>query len=110
MLRATSAIFQIFGGPNWINTDKFNIDAKAEEVTDMTRERLPLLLQSLLEDRVKLKMHTETRELPVYELMLGRNGPKLKGAAAPEPLVPGAPSPPPSVELLAFTESIGAVD
>lgn len=87
--------FQIFGGPSWANSDRFDIEAKAEAVTDMTPERMPLLLQSLLADRFQLKIHTETRELPVYDLVIGKNGPKLRAVPDPEPPVPGTPELPP---------------
>src|SRR5262245_7416603 len=39
--------FQLSGGPGWINSERFDIEAKAEAVTDMTPGRMPLLLQSL---------------------------------------------------------------
>jgi uncharacterized protein (TIGR03435 family) len=77
--------FQIFGGPTWVNSDRFDIEAKAEALAGMTSERMPLLLQSLLADRFQLKVHTETRELPVYELAAGKNGSKLRAVSAPEP-------------------------
>src|SRR5688500_5374148 len=61
--------FQIVGGPPWQNSDKFDINAKAEDGSlspDQTLE----LLKTLLADRFKLKVHTETREVPIYALVL----------------------------------------
>ena len=58
--------FQIEGGPAWISEDRFAVEAKAARVGP---GELPLMIQSLLEERFKLKIHRETRELPVYALM-----------------------------------------
>lgn len=66
---------EIIGGPDWINTDRYEIEAKAEG--NASRERLMLMLQSLLEDRFQMKAHRETRESPVYALVVEKNGPKL---------------------------------
>jgi uncharacterized protein (TIGR03435 family) len=76
--------FQVVGGPAWINTDGYNIEAKPESKTD--QKRMWLMLQTLLADRFKLSMHRETRVLPVYELQAVKNGHKLpapqRGACA----------------------------
>ena len=68
--------FQILGAPGWLDSDRFDIEAKA--VGDPPRSQVLLMLQSLLADRFKLALHRETRELPVYELMLAKSGPKFK--------------------------------
>jgi uncharacterized protein (TIGR03435 family) len=70
--------FQVVGGPAWIHTDGYDIEAKPETNTD--RNRMWLMLQSLLADRFKLAMHRDTRNLPVYDLEAARNGPKLPAA------------------------------
>jgi len=79
--------FQIIGGPGWIGSDAFDIEAKPEEgaVPQQQGPRDPtaidpmsLMVQSLLEDRFELKLHRETRELPVYILSIGKDGPKFK--------------------------------
>jgi uncharacterized protein (TIGR03435 family) len=70
--------FRITGNTGWMNTDRFDIDAKA--VGDPPRDQLLLMLQSLLADRFKLEVHRETRELPTYDLLLAKGGPKLKEA------------------------------
>jgi uncharacterized protein (TIGR03435 family) len=67
--------FQVSGGPRWLESDRFDIEAKTEG--DPPRERIQLMLQSLLADRFNLALHRETRELPVYELVLANRGPKL---------------------------------
>jgi uncharacterized protein (TIGR03435 family) len=70
--------FQVVGGPEWIHTEGYDIDAKPESNTD--QKRMWLMLQSLLADRFKLSMHHETRNLPVYDLEAAKGGPKLKPA------------------------------
>ena len=67
----------IEGGPAWINSDRYEIDAKAEDSQSQGTMHGPML-QALLEDRLKLKTHRETREAPVYALTVAKGGPKLK--------------------------------
>lgn len=70
--------FQITGGPSWIGSDVFDINAKPEEAVKM--EEMPGMIQGLLAERFKLVVHRETKEMPVYALVVGKNGPKLKDA------------------------------
>jgi uncharacterized protein (TIGR03435 family) len=66
---------QVAGGPPWFDADHWDISATAgREVSDS--ERLSML-QTLLEDRFQLKIHRDTKELPVYALTVGKNGAKL---------------------------------
>jgi bla regulator protein BlaR1 len=69
----------IKGTPAWINFDRYTIDAKADGPASPEMMRGPMM-QSLLEDRFKLKIHRETREVPVYELTVAKGGPKLRVA------------------------------
>lgn len=69
--------FQITGGPAWMSTMAFDIVAKAEN-PEVSRDQIRLMMQSLLADRFQLKFHRETRELPVYALVVGKNGHKLQ--------------------------------
>ena len=71
--------YQIIG-PDWINSEKYDIAAKAE--SSVTGEQLKAMFQALLADRFKLTVHRETKELPIYALVVGRNGPKLVGVEA----------------------------
>jgi uncharacterized protein (TIGR03435 family) len=87
--------FQLSGGPGWIGSDRFDIEAKPENIADMTPDRMPLLLQSLLVERFQLKTHKETKELPIYELVAAKDGPKLKSVPEPPRPVPGTPPGPP---------------
>jgi len=92
--------FQISGGPGWAGTDRWNIEAKAEagSIPPPTGPPDPtvvpplmLMLQSLIEDRFQLKMHRETKELPVYEIVVARGGPKIKPSEDQSPPSPGQP-------------------
>jgi uncharacterized protein (TIGR03435 family) len=65
-------------GPEWIDTDRYMIVAKAAGA--VPEERILLMLQTLLAERFKLVVHHETKEMPVYALTVSRNGPKLKEA------------------------------
>ena len=73
--------FQIIGGPQWIASDTFDINARAADAT-LTTDQILTALQVLLVDRFKLKVHTETREGPIYALVMSRDdrrmGPQLK--------------------------------
>jgi uncharacterized protein (TIGR03435 family) len=72
--------YQIDGGPDWFGKDRWDIVAKAEG--DPTFERMAEMMKTLLDDRFKLKTHRETREMPIYALVLvrpdGQLGPKIK--------------------------------
>ena len=67
----------IEGGPGWINSDRYNIDAKTEGPATDEMMRGPMM-RTLLEDRFQLKIHRETRQGPVYELRAAQGGPKLE--------------------------------
>jgi uncharacterized protein (TIGR03435 family) len=70
---------QLIGGPAWIRTDRFDIEAKVEgDMRTIPAEQAWLMVQSLLEDRFQLRAHRETRQLPVYNLLVARNGIKMK--------------------------------
>jgi uncharacterized protein (TIGR03435 family) len=70
---------QVVGGPDWITTARFDIEAKVDRTVLPLREpdAISLMIQSLLEERFQLKMHRETRELPVFTLTVGKSGAKL---------------------------------
>jgi uncharacterized protein (TIGR03435 family) len=67
----------ILGGQSWINSDLYDINAKAEGGPPQEIMRGPML-QELLEERFKLKIHKETREVPVYLLTVAKGGLKLR--------------------------------
>jgi uncharacterized protein (TIGR03435 family) len=74
------------GAADWINTQRYEIDATADPSTTREMMRGPML-QALLEDRFKLKVHRETREVPVYVMTVLKTGFKL------QPLDPGSCDP-----------------
>src|SRR5437773_10483163 len=78
---------RISGGPDWLNSQGYDIDAKADQsVTDELRElgrnqgltEQRSMLQALLADRFKLAFHRETKEVSAYALVIAKNGPKLQ--------------------------------
>jgi uncharacterized protein (TIGR03435 family) len=71
---------QIVGGPRWLATDLYDITAKAEGTSSLTAEQSRQLLQAVLADRFGLQCHRETRETPVYALLVGKDGSKLQDA------------------------------
>jgi uncharacterized protein (TIGR03435 family) len=65
-------------GPGWIETEGYDITARPTNAADAAQLRL--MLQALLVDRFKLKSHRETKEMPVYFLMVADRGPRLRDA------------------------------
>jgi len=74
---------QIVGGPGWIDTDRFDIEAKASTASAVPGVELLQRLQSLLADRFKLTTHRETRELPVFALQRVRGDGSLGSGMRP---------------------------
>jgi uncharacterized protein (TIGR03435 family) len=81
---------QIIGGPDWINTDPYDVEARADGSHSV--DDLHIMFQNLLADRFNLKFHKETREGPVYALTVDKSGLKMKadgtGQAMGIPIVP----------------------
>jgi uncharacterized protein (TIGR03435 family) len=73
--------YQILGGPSWITADRYDIAAKAEGDAALAATQIKQMTQTLLVDRFGLKFHRDTKEMPVYALVVGKNGPKLKESA-----------------------------
>jgi uncharacterized protein (TIGR03435 family) len=68
---------QVIGIPSWAGTDKFDIEGKPEGEGTPSDKQWKGMLQKLMADRFKLSFHSEKRELSVYALSVGKNGPKL---------------------------------
>jgi uncharacterized protein (TIGR03435 family) len=67
--------FQIQAAPSWLNSDRYDVEAKAN--TDVTFAQMRPMLRAVLADRLRLSLRIETRELPVYELTVARGGFKI---------------------------------
>jgi uncharacterized protein (TIGR03435 family) len=67
--------YQISGGPAWLDTDRFDIEAKAEG--DPTKEQMMAMLRALLADRFQLQVRQESKEENVYALVVAKGGHKL---------------------------------
>jgi uncharacterized protein (TIGR03435 family) len=78
--------FQISGGPDWMNSAGYDVEAKAEG--NPTRAQVWLMLQALLAERFKLKVHREMKEHPVYAMTVAKSGLKLPKAAEGECTAP----------------------
>jgi uncharacterized protein (TIGR03435 family) len=66
-------------GPDWIASERYEIAATLP--AGANRDQVPDMLQTLLADRFQLKMHHETKEFPVYALVVGKGGLKMKESA-----------------------------
>ena len=84
----------IEGGPSWLSSERYTINAVAGNTANARVMQGPMM-QVLLEERFHVKVHRETREVPVYELVVAKNGPKLKlfqeGSCVPFPLFDAKP-------------------
>jgi uncharacterized protein (TIGR03435 family) len=79
--------FQVSGGPSWISSDKYAVEAKVDDsLVEQQRnlqliqqdDQINLMTQSLLADRFKLKVSHATKEVPIFALVIANNGPKLQ--------------------------------
>jgi uncharacterized protein (TIGR03435 family) len=86
--------YQLSGGPRWLDSDRFDLEAKAE--TPANDNELRQMLQTLLSERLKLVVHRDAKDMAVYALVVAKNGPKLREVKEggpklpPPPIEPGA--------------------
>lgn len=66
---------QVIGGPDWVQSDLWDIEAKADHPTNL--DDLHVMFRNLLQDRFNLKSHIETRQGPVYALTVDKGGVKM---------------------------------
>jgi uncharacterized protein (TIGR03435 family) len=76
---------QILGAPSWLNSHSYDIEAKVDsaamdDLRKLSLDQRRLMFRPLLAERFGLKTHRETKELPVFELMIAKNGPKFHEA------------------------------
>src|SRR5215475_10756396 len=85
---------QISGAPGWVNSEKYDIEAKMDPATAEKMKKLDeaqksvrshRMLQTLLADRFKLTIHRETKVVPIYLLVVAKGGPKLHEAKSGDP-------------------------
>jgi uncharacterized protein (TIGR03435 family) len=70
-------------GPSWMDTERFDIVAKVPK--GASKDDVKLMLQNLLAERFKLTLHREKKDLPMYALVVGKNGPKMKESRPDDP-------------------------
>ena len=69
---------QLSGGPPWLDSAHYDIEARGQLKPGIkVADQINLMLQALLVDRFKLQIHRGTKEMPIYALVIARNGPKL---------------------------------
>lgn len=94
--------FRVSGGPTWLPSERFDIEAKMDSATADALNKLnpdqraiarQKMLQALLADRFKLNVHREMRELLVYALIVAKNGPKLQPAKSGDTYANGIKNP-----------------
>jgi uncharacterized protein (TIGR03435 family) len=86
---STGLQMQITGGPSWINDTRYDVETKfVPEVGEALKKLTPddrafvrrYMMQQVLKERMNFAAHVETKEVPSYDLVIGKNGPKLKAA------------------------------
>lgn len=94
--------FQVLGGPTWIDEDRYDVEATPgaaleEQLQKLNSDQSTLvkhqMLQALLADRFKLTLHHDTKELPIYALVVAKGGPKLQ-QTKPDDANPGSANAP----------------
>jgi uncharacterized protein (TIGR03435 family) len=70
-------------GPAFLDTERFDVTATMPP--DTTKEQFRVMLQNLLAERFKLTVHMDSKELPMYSLVVMKGGPKMKESAPPDP-------------------------
>ncbi|MGA3019155.1 MAG: TIGR03435 family protein [Bryobacteraceae bacterium] len=112
-------------GPDWLETEGYDVMAKVP--AGVPQDQIPAMLQTLLADRFQIKLHKETRTLPVYALTVAKGGPKLKetdptivaaiqaaraaagrggSGAPPPPPAPGKGPPPGAIMIMMSTNGM----
>ena len=101
MSRAYGVQSYQIASPDWFNSERFDLTAKVPD--GATKEQFNQMLQNLLAERFQVKLHRETKELPIFGLMVGKGGSKMKPSEEIPPAADGAkevgpgdgPPPPP---------------
>ncbi len=88
-------------GPSWILAEAYEYDVAAKIPPKTTEEQFREMLRNLLAKRFQLKVHREARQFPVFDLVIEKNGPKLKESIE-EPSAVGLPGGPPRLDRDGF--------
>jgi uncharacterized protein (TIGR03435 family) len=82
--------YQVFG-PGWLDTELYDLTAKVPP--HATNDEVRMMMRNLLAERFKLEQHKENKEMAVYSLVVGKDGPKLKeySLAPPDSAAPDTP-------------------
>jgi uncharacterized protein (TIGR03435 family) len=94
-------------GPDWLASARFDIVAKLP--AGATAEQVPQMIGALLADRFQMKTHRDSKEFPVYSLVVGKGGPKLKASAADAPAADSPDSSKGAVNVVAAASTTGTV-
>lgn len=73
--------YQLSGGPGWMQTSRYDVTARAEDLTT-GNDRIRQMTQTLLAERFALKLHTESKDLPIYRMTTAKSAKGLRQAAA----------------------------
>jgi bla regulator protein BlaR1 len=93
---------RVLGGPGWVDTNHYDVEGKIPDALFAEIQKMPpqeqrsqrlMMVQAMLADRFKLKVHFEEREMPIYELVAAKGGPKLTPAKEPPPESDTTPHP-----------------
>jgi uncharacterized protein (TIGR03435 family) len=80
---ARSGYFVVSGEPEWVDSDRYDFQAKVAEQDlaawqAMSLTHKTLMVRALLEDMLKLKVHPDTAKHPIYDLVVAKGGPKMQ--------------------------------
>lgn len=98
----------IVGAPDWVSNTFYNIQARSDEAADARLAKLTdnqvrlekrYAIRALLHDRLELKTHLETRNSPVFHLVVAKGGVKMQPAPVPPPTADGGPAPMPPANV-----------
>ena len=80
---------QISGGPAWLDSERYDTVGKSDIPGEPNRDQMKLMIQKLLGDRFQLRFHKEKKELPVYAMVVAKDGPKITVSAGDPNDFPG---------------------
>jgi uncharacterized protein (TIGR03435 family) len=101
--------YQLEGGPGWIQTENYVVEGKA--ATNHNPQEVRSMVQALLEDRFALKIHRETKNGPIYSLVMARKGSKMKPSVEGSCVSPAPGKPPePGTTACGYRPGLGTLD